>query len=612
VQLGIPGLLEGAARRLVQRLPDLGEAIEVAVVELPEIDGGWATLRPVRGARPAPLDQYVDAEHAVLLFGQVDGSEHPAELVRARFRSGGADAVAQLGGVFSALVVDRRARNLQVVTSIPGCRALRYLTLGRALFLSPLDLGIVAASGVDVTLDLEAAAASVACGWAIAGRGVLRGVRECSPIERLLWSGGNTESRVATPLGVGRLAPGASPAALEAQVEHVIAALRTGVSDQLAYTPPDQLDIALTAGVDSRAALALVLSLRDPKSIRTYTRGGTSTRDVAVARAVSQRLGIEHRLVADDPIDPSAFLSRATLFAGMTNGVGQAERALSGIWQVAHQAPSLGGGAGEVFRGYYYNYVRRKGGRLDPSGVARALLAFPLRRARTLRFADATLDAAPSAFVLAAVDALARVSHDPYDLADLFYLVERLGRWGSWSWRRSLGPAFVPFASSHATIEAFRLPSPIGDHALLARVIAKHAPRWLYWLPINGSGLLALEGPGLGRYLGREALRGGGKVLRRVAEAAPRRRTSAAPSATPEHAAAKYFSGPGFELLRESLLARGSVSSELFTRQQLEQQLARHQKGNAEMPVLGLLLSLELWRNSLRELAASDPSRPGR
>ena len=109
-----------------------------------------------------------------------------------------------------------------------------------------------------------------------------------------------------------------------------------------------------------------------------------------------------------------------------------------------------------------------------------------------------------------------------YDLADLFYPIERLGRRASWSWRRSLGPAFVPFA---------------------------------YTAAISG-------------------------------------------------AAAAYFVGDGYEVMRELLLAPSSVSNDLFTRVQLERRLTQHRKALSELPVLGVLICLELWRSSLLELRA--------
>jgi hypothetical protein len=79
-------------------------------------------------------------------------------------------------------------------------------------------------------------------------------------------------------------------------LDEVIDELRVGVRQQLHHTDPRQLTMALTADVDSRAALALVLSQRDSSTIETYTRGDPETRDVAIARHISRRLGITHWL----------------------------------------------------------------------------------------------------------------------------------------------------------------------------------------------------------------------------------------------------------------------------------------------------------------------------
>jgi hypothetical protein len=162
----------------------------------------------------------------------------------------------------------------------------------------------------------------------------------------------------------------------------------------------------------------------------------------------------------------------------------------------------------------------------------------------------------------------------------------------------------VPFANTRAILAAFQLPSPIGDHALIARVVKRYAPSWLYWLPINGAELLALEGPGAARYVAREGLRGGGKVLRRLRERVLRSRSSEKEK-TPQLASASYFAHQGFEFMQSLLLAPDSLARDLLSTPELERRMAAHRQSMAELPTLGALMTLEVWRRSLREMKQS-------
>lgn len=600
------GLAGDAALRVTALLPDVKSALRVETLDLPEIGGGWATISPVAAIEPVLIQQHVDDRLAVLVFGQIDASRDPARSVERAFRSGGHAALQRLSGVFSAVIVDRRQRQLSVFTSVPGCRSLRYVTSGSRLFLSTLDAGLVALAGLEVEIDLEAVAGTVACGWAIGGCSPLRRVEECSGLEHLIWCDGKVERRRSTLLGVGRL-DARDTAAIDRKVEEVIEELHSGVGEQLRYTDPDLLGIALTAGVDSRAALSLVLSQRERSTIESYTRGDPNTRDVRVARAVSARLGIRHRLVSHEQSLEGPIATNLEFVAMSTNGASSVERALSPAFAAARTPPALGGGGGEIFRGFYYNYIRRRGGRVDATGVADALLASPLWRAKQSRFADPALSSAPERLVRAAVSALEIVSRDAYDLTDLFYLIERFSRWASFPWRCALGPTLVPFANTRAILAAFQLPAPLGDHALIARAIERHAPSWLYWTPINGFELLALEGPGAARYLAREGLRGGGKILRRLTER--RLRLHAARlDKTPQLAAAAYFAQRGFDFMHGLLLAPDSVARDVLSTPELERRIASHRRSMGELPILGALMTVEVWRRQLREVKRTSSS----
>lgn len=599
-----PELLASSARDMVAVVPELGVPLRIDVISVPEIDGGWAMIRPEVGPAPSLVTDATDRALACVVFGQVDGEADAARAVLAAFAAGGVDVLAELNGVFSAVVVERQHRRLHVFTSVPGCRTLRYQVGDGALALSPTDLGVVALSRCPVVTDAERLATVVACGWPLAGGSCLEAVGECQPFETLSWQDGAWRSKRRDPLDAGSRIASADVRNIRAAIDQTIEELRTGVRRQLEQFGADPLMVPLTAGIDSRAVLALVLSVTRPGELRTFTRGDGS-QDVRVARRLSEHLGIRHEVRPVERPPVTAFLDNARYLATMTNGISNADAAVAAPLGVKMDAPTPGGGAGEVFRGYYYNYLRRRALSFkDHHDLAQALLSSPLARLGASHFADPRLDGAARQRLIVAIDGLRSFSEDPFDLADSFYVFERMGRWGAVSWRRALGPSFVPFANLRAIRAAFRLPAPIGDHAIIATIIRRHASARAYWTPINGAELLVLSGAGPLRYAARELSRGGAILIRKARQRLlPRERT---PRQMRQAQLTEHFASPIEALLRSS----GSVASELFTKSQVDAML-RSSGRLRDDKLLGATISLELWRKALREVVARPRSRTG-
>jgi hypothetical protein len=586
-------LLQSAGRDVVAQMPDLGSPLSVDVVHLPEMEGGWAMIRPEAALRPLLVSDAGDANHACLVFGQLDASIEPAPLALREFVRGGPRAVTALGGVFSAIVVERRARRVHVVTSLPGSRSLHYWTERDLIAISPLDLGIVALTRCPVSTDPASLAVLLACGWPLGGARALKGVRESRPDEVIHWEAGRCSAQSFNPLTERpRLAAKDSPGVAR-QVDAVIDELRASVAQQLQYFGPLPIRVPLTAGIDSRAVLALLLSILSANDIRTYTRGAES-QDVRVARRISGRLGIQHETLPIEPGLTEAFLGNARFVATMTNGTGNADTALVAPFRVSQSPVPLGGG-GEVFRGYYYNYLRRqRHGTSGKAAALRALSSYPLARLRTKQFASEELDAAGLLRLEETLLNLESLSKDAFDLLDLFYIFERMGQWGSTIWRRALGPTFMPFANHRAMSLAFQLPPPVGDHAIVASIIRRFAPPWAFWIPVNGAEFLFLQGPGQARYAARELLRGSAIVVRNA-----RRRLFQA-ERTPRQSRIAHMEGALREPIVDSLRAANSVARDLFSPQRIDQLSSQRGGVLSELSQLGAVLSLDLWRAELQ------------
>jgi hypothetical protein len=593
----VRAMLEDAAAAVAEQLSVLGAPLAIRQLELPELNGGWVTLRPREPGLLDLVSECADAEHACLVFGELHQRGAAADAVRDAWVRGGAAALEDLPGVFSALIVERLQSRLHVFTSLPGCRSLHYSTRGPELIVAPLDLGLVALSRRELEFDLSGVGALVSRGWPLGGVGALVGVRETQPNERLTWSSAGLTMTPAAPLSSSARVAATDRARIASKRDEVAEELRSGFARQLLefYPAPQKLHVPLTAGVDSRAVLALARSLVEPERIETYTRGAFS-QDVRVARQLSQALGIVHEARPLQEPSPEAFASNARFLAIATNAVANSDAAFGPALRVAREPPVPLGAGGEIFRGFYYNYLRRQRVQ-SPESVAAALLRSPLSTVRSTPFADASINLALERRVVASFEQLARLSSDPFDLTDLFYIFERVGRWSATIWQRALGPNFMPLVNGRAMRALLELPSPVGDHAVLPHLIARHGSRRVYLAPVNGAELLYLEGPGRARHALRETLRFSARLLRKA------RQRFQLEERSPRQLRLSELQNTLHGFVREQLSSPRSLARALFT----SAELARLTDGRhtpEKSVVVGALLSVELYREALEKARA--------
>jgi hypothetical protein len=179
---------------------------------------------------------------------------------------------------------------------------------------------------------------------------------------------------------------------------------------------------------------------------------------------------------------------------------------------------TAGGNGGEIYRGFFYQYFGVTG--VAPQGtpqLAERLLTWRFRRMEKLPFTEPSFAAGVRERLFGALALAENCSSDAYDMADLLYLLERYGRWGSAASALPWSRGWTPFASIAAIREAFRLPSPLGRRCSVhAELVRRFLPARAYWTPINGGQLMALEGAGRTRYALRQALNAGSMVVQRV------------------------------------------------------------------------------------------------
>ena len=105
-------VLARVRRVLAESMPRFPVRLQAEVTVLPELSGGWVTVVPSQpGLRPR-LRSHVSDDVALVLYGELFGVPEPEALgaVIDAWRTGGPDAVRDLDGCFSVLVVERAAR----------------------------------------------------------------------------------------------------------------------------------------------------------------------------------------------------------------------------------------------------------------------------------------------------------------------------------------------------------------------------------------------------------------------------------------------------------------------------------------------------------------------
>jgi len=354
----------------------------------------------------------------------------------------------------------------------------------------------------------------------------------------------------------------------------------------------------LTAGQDSRAALALLLSVASRNQIQTICRGEEGSEEVQVARRLAQAHGLCFSAIPVEPAQPETFLAHADLFAFHANGDTSSKRAIAPLPQFEPK-PALctGGPGGEIFRGFYYPHSRPA--RLDKNSVDDAIFHIRRKHARITKtkWDDPGIKSELELRFRSVVSELSELSHTGWDILDLFYVYERIGVWGApLAWHIGY---WGPFRNRALLRLAFELPSPIGHHCFLNKTLVKRFMPMGYWLPVNSKELLALEGPGLHRRTLRKLYADYAYTRGRV-KRFPLRPRPGAKSVDQQYADA--FAEKLSDTVYDVLTAEGSIAINLFGTGNLNQLLDEHfSRKRDHRNVIGVLVTIERWRSLIHE-----------
>jgi hypothetical protein len=574
---------------------------------LPEVRGALSSVLAEPVSAFPLLSEWLSDDLAVLVYGEIYAVKHSqlaAEHVQQTYRQHGSAGVARLDGNFSAVVLDRQTRRITLICDRIGRRALRWHASSGSLWVSSSDVCLAALAPRELQPDLVSLASIAGVDWSLGGKSLLQGVRNLTPFQVEIFdvsqSDRVTHRSEATP-------PLCNAPRLGSRHSAELSRLRDEalghLDDYFRHCWGGKLDvqISLSAGLDSRAALAVVRPQVSAAQLRVLTQGQDGDLEVSTASRISKLYGYDHTVV-QPARSREHFEERLRRLAFYRNGDGDSKRCFSVVTAERPKHFAAGGEYGEIVRGYYYNGAR---GLYQTTDVAwaRQLLERKFKRRKRYPLSDSAIASAVQQRLDDELDRYKGWSSSGHDLLDYFYLYERVGHWAPGSrspadeWRCGV------FGAPELASLAFRFPAPIGHYARIQQWLIKQRLPETRFIPLNGNQFVDTLG-----WPGAPYLSAGWRQLsQRLSRSVVRfglRLPPLSSVATAEGAMMKELLCEG----RHSFSGASSTTALLFGRERLNLWLAEQQAGKAHGALLGPLWTAEeffkLCAELRRELSA--------
>jgi hypothetical protein len=604
--LSSPELILARVRRvLAETMPEFPVALQTELTILPELSGGWLTMVPSQPGLRSRLSTHVGDDIALLFYGELFGvAENDwRQTVIAAWRSGGPDAVRDLDGCFSVLIVERMARRCTVVSDLIGRRSLRYAAIDGALLVATHDVALVATGLVSPRVDMTAVSSVASFGWSLGGKPLIEGVEACEPESVLQYCERQLDVRRLPRM---RTEPAVGSGSRRRERDVVNAMIDTMSRNcAAAVDRGDLVKTDLTAGLDSRCVLALLIPAMGREKIIAGTEGEETDLDVVVAQRIAGKVGVQHVLDLRSSPEPEKFLERLDVLAFSSSGDTDGKRALTNLFQRSELVDPLTrfyGAAGENFRGGFY-----------PSSSVKILNAMTFdgvvdhlvrvySRLNSLVWREASTRSQLVSLLERRLRQYEGVARHPMDLLDFYYVFERFGRWGSFSARATWwSQYFAPFSSASLLHLWFQLPPPLGVGSKLHRAILRRYLPSCYYLPLVNDAWFAplLRYPRLTDRLGGVWTRWGSRAARATRAGSSKRARATVTRATLDTWSANQILSTVRPVAERLLMSTGSITPRLFPAEQIEGMLGDLRRDPEAMISVGTLLTVERWREQI-------------
>lgn len=574
---------------------------------------GWFSIVPENAGRRSLISVYQDHMLLTLVYGNIyDPREHlsSASILAEAWQKGGVFSARRLDGCFSAIVSELNKNTSYILSSFVGNRTLHYyITDDDVVLISGQDIPIVATGLCPVEFDLVSVSSILACDWSLRGKSLLQHINTCSPFEYLRLKDGKLEVIKDPMLSLDDRISCSDYISRRQLHTEMVSTMKTRVKAIAASE--EQIDMALTAGIDSRAILASLLMGFLPEQINAFTDGSSLCVDVATARKVAMIYGVPHSSACPAAPDLNQFLLNCTTMAYFMNGACNSGRAITqpGIYD-SEKNIFFGGNGGEIFRGYYYPLNQVVENQLNDERALKVLQK-KIFHAQSLEFADNSILKSVSHRLTQSIEVLSGFSKNGYDILDLFYLFERYGIWSNTVYLPHSDSYHFLFDNFRLISLAYRFPVPIGLHCTFhLEMVRKLLPR-AYWIPVNSKYLLPFAHiPTM-----RRIFSFWNKLLKLCSFIKRNRKVVAAQrDATKSfrQVQAEIFAGPLSTLCYDMLADNKSLSCELLGKKGITNLLEKHRTGEQNnLLAIGHLLTIERFKAITMEATAMAGCKEG-
>jgi hypothetical protein len=589
-----PGDLLNKAGRIVKDLmPARGASLEVSSAVLPELNGGWLRLSPQAEQPSKWIHALEQHERAVLIFGNLSGGppETTAERMIHTWREEGLNAVRLMDGSFGAVLIDRAQKEIHLVSDLTGRRYLRFFEHDGLFLVSPHDLPIVATGLCPIAFDEASACSIVSWGWSLHGDGLLKAIRTLRPDDHVTWSAGGLKVARDPLVNFRDRLSAQDRAACTALVERMIEEMRAEA--RVFASGHQEIRVALTAGLDTRALLALLISVvKDPSRLHAFTIGEADCLESKVARQIAAQNDCRYSVLVPEAAGVEDFIRRCDVRAFHMNGDTTSKQASLQNRFPNALSPSVNGRGGEIYRGFYYKGEIFHDKLFSAEHAFKRLMGKVEKRFRRLPWKDPQgSHSVLKGRLTNVMDEYQTLSSDGYDALDLFYLRERFGWWGAQTVRFPWSDAgWDPFTRSWLIRSAYRLPSPIAVHCRLQETLIRCYMPAGYRVRINGNRSLALVGRGILPALLRKADYNASAMWMRLHSLW---RSRLRGRRVVDELRTQVFAGPLADVVRDTLQSEGSFGLRFFGKKGLERL--------SDVDVLGSLVTMERWRVMVEE-----------
>jgi hypothetical protein len=311
--------------------------------------------------------------------------------------------------------------------------------------------------------------------------------------------------------------------------------------------------------------------------------------------------GVPHGRREPESTSDDDFGASARLYAFLSNGDCSAQRCLGKLPETVNR-DMVGGCGGEVFTGFYYPLFLPLGSVPDdPATIAKVFMT-RLRKGRwsALGAWDSSLQRGVRARLEQEIENYRDLGARRENLADLLYLWERYGHWGSIGHRLPWTDGWTPFLAAGAVRSLFRFPRSAGKYCdVHRRVIRRHLPFAAYIMPVNGSAFLPLRGSGEFGFMLRQAQQAFGMLK----SAAAKKLHTPANEAGIDNVRASMFSEQNFDCIHSLLTDSRSLSSEVFGSKAIQNLLRVLRIRHGQIEPIGFLIMAENFRILAEEAA---------